>query len=88
MKSFNSAHEVATFRTPKLSDDFFDMKALFERRKTTFLSGPSRDTTRELRTGQCTQVYESVKKCPQGHEAVGECNFGGPYDNAKSYAQN
>ena len=51
--AFKTPHEVASFRAAKLSDDFYHMKAEFERRKTNLTREDlTRDPTRELLTGQ------------------------------------
>ncbi|CAG2237888.1 CFAP44 [Mytilus edulis] len=53
VKAFETSHEVASFRAAKLSDDFYHMKAEFERRKTNMTRDDlTRDPTRELMTGQ------------------------------------
>ncbi|XP_052060229.1 cilia- and flagella-associated protein 44-like isoform X9 [Mytilus californianus] len=53
VKAFETSHEVASFRAAKLSDDFYHMKAEFERRKTNMTREDlTRDPTRELMTGQ------------------------------------
>ena len=50
--AFKTPHEVASFRAAKLSDDFYHMKAEFERRKTNLTREDlTRDPTRELLTG-------------------------------------
>ena len=54
VKAFMTEHEVSTFRASKLSDDFYQMKAEMERRKTAMLAKEelSRDATRDLMRGK------------------------------------
>ena len=53
MKAFKTAHEVASFRASKLSDDFYHLKADFERRKTmVFKDDITRDPTRDIMTSK------------------------------------
>ncbi|XP_052253766.1 cilia- and flagella-associated protein 44-like isoform X2 [Dreissena polymorpha] len=51
VKAFATPHEVASFRASKLSDDFYHLKADFERRKTQIRDDMTRDPTRDLLTG-------------------------------------
>ncbi|XP_052805423.1 cilia- and flagella-associated protein 44-like isoform X2 [Mya arenaria] len=51
VKAFETPHEVASFRASKLSDDFYQLKADFERRKTQIRDDMTRDPTRDLITG-------------------------------------
>lgn len=55
VKAFKTPHEVASFRAAKLSDDFYQMKADFERRKTMTMvkDDITRDPTRDLLGGKC-----------------------------------
>ncbi|KAK3588814.1 hypothetical protein CHS0354_028462 [Potamilus streckersoni] len=60
LKAFRSPHEVCSFRAAKLSDDFYSLKAEFERRKTMISKDDmTRDPTRDLLTGQ-TRMTEST----------------------------
>lgn len=53
VKAFESGHEVASFRASKLSDDFYHLRAEFERRKTHLTKDDlTRDPTRDLLTGR------------------------------------
>ncbi|XP_021372219.1 cilia- and flagella-associated protein 44-like isoform X2 [Mizuhopecten yessoensis] len=54
VKAFNTSHEIASFRAAKLSDDFYTLKADFERRRTQTMMRDdlTRDPTRDLMTGQ------------------------------------
>ncbi|XP_022324096.2 cilia- and flagella-associated protein 44-like isoform X1 [Crassostrea virginica] len=54
VKAFKTPHEVASFRAAKLSDDFYHMKADFERRKTMTMMKDdiTRDPTRDLLGGK------------------------------------
>ena len=52
VKAFQSPHEVASFRASKLSDDFYHLKADFERRRTQMTrEDMTRDPTRDIMTG-------------------------------------
>lgn len=52
VKAFETAHEVASFRASKLSDDFYHKKAEFERRRTQLTRDDiTRDPTRDIMTG-------------------------------------
>ena len=50
LKSFQSEHEVCSYRAAKLSEDFYQAKALMERRKTIMMSREeaSRQATQDL----------------------------------------
>ncbi|XP_069115004.1 cilia- and flagella-associated protein 44-like isoform X2 [Argopecten irradians] len=54
VRAFNTSHEIASFRAAKLSDDFYALKAEFERRRTQTMMRDdlTRDPTRDLMTGQ------------------------------------
>ncbi|XP_064651335.1 cilia- and flagella-associated protein 44-like isoform X2 [Lineus longissimus] len=54
LKCFQSPHEVCSFRASNLSDEFYNLKAEMERRRTTFMSRDevSRDPTKDLLRGQ------------------------------------
>ncbi|XP_060071995.1 cilia- and flagella-associated protein 44-like [Ylistrum balloti] len=54
VRAFNTPHEIASFRAAKLSDDFYTLKAEFERRRTQTMMRDdlTRDPTRDLMTGQ------------------------------------
>ncbi|XP_033757971.1 cilia- and flagella-associated protein 44-like isoform X3 [Pecten maximus] len=54
VRAFNTSHEIASFRAAKLSDDFYTLKAEFERRRTQTMMRDdlTRDPTRDLMTGQ------------------------------------
>ncbi|XP_046572732.1 cilia- and flagella-associated protein 44-like isoform X2 [Haliotis rubra] len=54
LKAFLTPHEVSSFRANKLSDDFYQLKADFERRRTLHYTKDdlTRDPTRDLATGQ------------------------------------
>ena len=54
MKAFNTTHEVSSFRAAKLSDDFYMMKADYDRKRTMTImrDDMTRDPTRDLMTGQ------------------------------------
>ncbi|XP_065931883.1 cilia- and flagella-associated protein 44 isoform X1 [Magallana gigas] len=58
VKAFKTPHEVASFRAAKLSDDFYQMKADFERRKTMTMvkDDITRDPTRDLLGGKSTHT--------------------------------
>ena len=52
VKAFQSPHEVASFKASKLSDDFYQVRAAFERRKTMITREDlTRDPTRDILTG-------------------------------------
>ncbi|KAL4229263.1 hypothetical protein ACF0H5_012303 [Mactra antiquata] len=60
VKAFESAHEVSSFRASKLSDDFYQLKADFERKRTTLNRDDiTRDPTRDLLTG-ATRLTDST----------------------------
>ncbi|XP_060551905.1 LOW QUALITY PROTEIN: cilia- and flagella-associated protein 44-like [Ruditapes philippinarum] len=60
VKAFESAHEVASFRASKLSDDFYIKKAEFERKRTQLTKDDiTRDPTRDLLTG-ATRITDST----------------------------
>lgn len=63
VKAFKTPHEVASFRAAKLSDDFYQMKADFERRKTMTMvkDDITRDPTRDLLGGKCGDGMRSWK---------------------------
>ncbi|XP_048254045.1 cilia- and flagella-associated protein 44-like isoform X2 [Haliotis rufescens] len=54
LKAFLTPHEVASFRASKLSDDFYQLKADFERRRTLYLTKDdlTRDPTRDMSVGK------------------------------------
>ncbi|KAK3770719.1 hypothetical protein RRG08_037905 [Elysia crispata] len=54
VRAFTTPHEVTSFRASKLSDDFYQLKADFERRKTKLPTKDdfSRDPTKDLGAGQ------------------------------------
>lgn len=52
VKAFETPHEVGSFRASKLSDDFYQLKADFERKKTQYKDDMTRDPTRDLLTGR------------------------------------
>ena len=53
VKAFQTTHEVASFRASKLSDDFYHLKADFERRRTMVTRDDmTRDPTRDILTGK------------------------------------
>ncbi|XP_048773099.2 cilia- and flagella-associated protein 44-like isoform X2 [Ostrea edulis] len=58
VKAFKTPHEVASFRAAKLSDDFYQMKADFERRKTMTMMKDdiTRDPTRDLLGGKASHL--------------------------------
>ncbi|XP_062616211.1 cilia- and flagella-associated protein 44-like [Saccostrea cucullata] len=60
VKAFKTPHEVASFRAAKLSDDFYQMKAEFERRKTMTMvkDDITRDPTRDLLGGKLSHSDE------------------------------
>ncbi|KAK6165219.1 hypothetical protein SNE40_023570 [Patella caerulea] len=62
LKCFLTPHEVSSFRAAKLSDDFYKMKANFERRRTMFITRDefTRDPTRDLLAGQSRMTESSV----------------------------
>ena len=53
VRAFTTPHEVTSFRASKLSDDFYQLKADFERRKTKLPTKDdfSRDPTKDLGAG-------------------------------------
>ena len=55
VRAFTTPHEVTSFRASKLSDDFYQLKADFERRKTKLPTKDdfSRDPTKDLGAGGC-----------------------------------
>ncbi|CAH1796965.1 unnamed protein product [Owenia fusiformis] len=61
LKAFKTSHEVTSFRASKLSDDFYELKAEMERRKTTMLTNKG-DMSREHSqlTGQQLQQSKNV----------------------------
>ena len=75
VKAFQSPHEVASFRASKLSDDFYHLKADFERRRTQMTREDiTRDPTRDIMTGNYKMFYaevllsKSVHSCPAWQE--------------------
>ncbi|GFR82702.1 cilia- and flagella-associated protein 44-like [Elysia marginata] len=54
VRAFTTSHEVSSFRASKLSDDFYQLKADFERRKTKLPTKDdfSRDPTKDLGAAQ------------------------------------
>ena len=57
VKAFQTGHEVASFRASKLSDDFYHLRADFERRKTMITREDiTRDPTRDIMTGNITTM--------------------------------
>ncbi|KAL5020106.1 hypothetical protein ScPMuIL_002998 [Solemya velum] len=54
VKAFATTHEVGSFRASKLSDDFYQLRAMLEQRRATMItqSDATRDQTRDLLTGQ------------------------------------
>jgi hypothetical protein len=54
LKAFMTGHEVTSFRANKLSDDFYQLKAEYERKKmvTQTKDEFTRDPTRDLLQGQ------------------------------------
>ena len=61
VKAFQSPHEVASFRASKLSDDFYHLKADFERRRTQMTREDiTRDPTRDIMTGNYLTFYVEV----------------------------
>eukprot|EP00105_Crassostrea_gigas_P043284 XP_019927432.1 PREDICTED: cilia- and flagella-associated protein 44-like isoform X1 [Crassostrea gigas] len=63
VKAFKTPHEVASFRAAKLSDDFYQMKADFERRKTMTMvkDDITRDPTRDLLGGKSTHTDDHTE---------------------------
>lgn len=62
VKTFKSSHEVTSFRASKLSDDFYQLKAEYERKKTqgTTKDDFTRDPTRDLLAGLYNNAVASV----------------------------
>lgn len=62
VKAFATTHEVGSFRASKLSDDFYQLRAMLEQRRATMItqSDATRDQTRDLLTGM---VFFSLAWC-------------------------
>ena len=70
VKAFQSPHEVASFRASKLSDDFYHLKADFERRRTQMTrEDMTRDPTRDIMTGN-KKVFEPQCKKTSGCQLI------------------
>nr|KAG5708675.1 hypothetical protein BaRGS_034892 [Batillaria attramentaria] len=70
LKAFMTPHEVTSFRANKLSDDFYQLKAEYERKKTMGATKDdfTRDPTRDLLAGQ----QRAAEGAGQGTDAVDE----------------
>ncbi|KAK3107710.1 hypothetical protein FSP39_020546 [Pinctada imbricata] len=73
VKAFKTPHEVASFRAAKLSDDFYHMKAEYERRKTMTMirDDVTRDPTRDLMAGQQKAAGETAAVSGKPGDAPG-----------------